>query len=152
MATQSGATDAAPSLSPSQPHSSLPHTHTRRSMKEYVVTEAELDQISLLNTLSSWFFSAASAAASFAVSLYAGATIQGTLSEGATVFVQTGEIVGGVLAAVFTGVGIWSLRKKQSKVSEIRNQAVAIDQMGAITARSSTFSQPTPDKEGFPIE
>ena len=117
-------------------------------MKEYVLAEAELDQISLLNTLASAFFSAASAAGLFAVGLYATATIQGNLSEGASVFVQFGEIVGGIFAGVFALVGLWALRKKKSKVSEIRSQSVVIDQVAVFTTSPPTFSQPTPDKEG----
>jgi mannose/fructose/N-acetylgalactosamine-specific phosphotransferase system component IIC len=106
-------------------------------MREYVVTEAELDQISLLNTMASAFFSAASAAASFAVSLFASATVQGSLTEGATVFVHTGEIVGGILATGFAIAGCVALFKKRSKVSDIRRQAIPIDQVSAIPTPST---------------
>lgn len=128
-----------------QQFSSLPHTHTVRQMKEFVLTEAELDDISLLNTLASGFFAAASGAFLFAVGLYTSAIMQGTLSEKATALLQFGGVTGLILAVACVGVGSWAWCKRRSRLTEIKRQAVAIDQMSAVS------SQPQPDISIQPI-
>ncbi len=153
MAAQSGAPK--PSSLPSglsQNFSSLSHKHTRRELKDFVLTEAELSQIGLLNTLSSWFFSVASGAFLYALGLYTSAEIQGVLSERANAFAQYGESewTGGILAVAFFLAGLWAWNKRRSTLSAITKEAVEVDQLGTVAdprPQSNVSSQPSPDKK-----
>ncbi len=121
-------------------------------MKEFVLTEAELDDISLLNTLASGFFSAASGAFLFAVGLYTSAVMQDNLSEGANALLQFGGWVGLILTVICASAGIWAWHKRRSRLTEIKRQAVTIDQMSTVVVvprpQSDAPTPPVPDKGG----
>lgn len=119
-------------------------------MKEYVLTEAELETISLLNTLSSGFFSAASGAFLFTIGLYSSAAMQGTLSEKAFALLQFGGVTGSLLAIVFALAGFLALHKKRSKLSDIQRQSMAIDQTNLATNFQSTQFTPSTSDKGDP--
>ncbi len=114
-------------------------------MKEYVLTDAELDEISLLNTLASVCFSIASAAILFAVGLLSSAVIQGTLSERAIGFVQMGEWTGFTIGGLAMIFGIWAWAKRYSKVNLIKRQAEEVEQPNTVSQLQPTSSQPVPD-------
>ncbi len=113
-------------------------------MKEYVITEAELDEISLLNTLASVCFSLGSAAILFAVGLLSSAVIQGTLSERANGFVQMGEWVGFIIGGLAMFFGILAWVKRYSKVNLIKRLAEEVEQPSSV-AQLPMSSQLTPD-------
>jgi len=120
-------------------------------MKEFVLNEAELDKLSILNTLASTLFSFAAASFFFALGLLTSAIIQGTLTERASGFVLFGEWAGFLLSALFLAGGIWAFLAKRSTLSEIKEQAVPIDQISTIAEtglQRTTSNEPTPDKEG----
>ncbi len=98
-------------------------------MREFVVNEAELYQISLLHTLASGFFSAASASALFAIGLVTSAIIQGSLTEKGTVLLQLGVPFGGILTLAFAGAGWWATHKRSSILKDIKEGAVEIQQI-----------------------
>lgn len=139
MATQSDRSAGVP-----QQYSELQFRHTVREMRQFVVTEAELDQISLLNTLTSAFFSMASGSFLFAIGLWTSATMQGTISEKGTVLLQFGGIAGAVLALLFAVIGSLAWWKRKSIVDKLKRQAHDIDQISLLTTPRVDSAQSTP--------
>ena len=118
-------------------------------MRQFVVAEAELDQISLLNTATNWLFSAASGAFLFALGLAVNGIIEGNLTEKGMALLQFGIPSGVLLSIIFTGVGILSWWKRRSILNNLKQQSEDIDQISLVTnAQLTQFPPSTPDNEG----
>lgn len=118
-------------------------------MRQYVVTEAELNDISLLNTVVNWCFSAATGSLLFAVGLVVNACFQGTLTEKGIALLYFGAPAGGILALFFAIMGVLALQKKRSVLGELKRQSLDIDQTSLVTSPNLTQPTPsTPDKGG----
>lgn len=124
--------DATVGLSPATPvqGSRIESGHTVRKMREFVIFEQELDQIGLLNTLSSATFSAASGLFLFVIGLIANAVIQGwsSLPVDAIVLLKLGVPAGVILGLILAVVGYILWRRKGSILATIKEQAVDIEQ------------------------
>lgn len=114
-------------------------------MRELLIYERELDEVGLLNTLATGFISAASASFLFAVGLVTNWLMQGTIDAKGTALLQFGGIAGTVLALGFLGAGIWLWRKRGSRISEIKTQAINVEQVAQPVPPSS---QSAPDTVG----
>lgn len=130
MATQTNPPDQSFSVSPqpSQQSSRIEHAHTVRKMRELLIYEQELDHVGLLNSLASGFFSAASGCILFVIGLVTNAAMQDKLSEKGVALLQFGIPLGIVLGFAFTGAGLWAWATKRTKLSELKKQAIDIDQ------------------------
>ena len=80
-------------------------------MRQYVLTDAELFDISLLNTITNYCFSAASGTLLFVVGLATSAIIEGKLTEKGIALLQLGIPVGLVLVIVFVTRLVWSISR-----------------------------------------
>jgi hypothetical protein len=130
MATQSNPPEQSYSVSPqtSQQSSRIVPGHTVRKMRELLIYEQELDHVGLLNSLASGFFSAASGCFLFVIGLVTNAVMQDKLSEKGVALLQFGIPLGIVLGVGFTMAGGWSWVTKRTMISELKKQAIGIDQ------------------------
>lgn len=144
MASQSNPSSDKP-LSPpvSQQFSSLQPRHTSRQMRQYVLDEAELDSISLLNTAASWCFSAASGVFLFGVGVVVSVIIDGSLTEKGEVMVWVVVPAAFIFASALAIVGWLAWKKKRSVLSALKGQSLDIDQTSLISAPSI---HPTPSE------
>jgi hypothetical protein len=112
-----------------QNYSVLQPQHTMRQMREFVLNESELHQISLMNSLASAFFSASSASFLFAVGLGTSALIQGSLTEKGIVLLWLGLPIGFLLSLGFALAGFWATKQRSSILDKIQKQSLDIQQI-----------------------
>jgi len=97
-------------------------------MRELIVYEKELDDISLLNSLSAWCFTAASGSIFFVIGLIVDALMQSPISDMGKGAIWIAVPIGAVLGIGFIASGTWAWLKKRSNIEEIKSQAVEIEQ------------------------
>lgn len=146
---ESPGTPAALSPFPDQ-RSRIERRPTVRKLREFVVFEPELDHVSLLNSLTAAFFSAASASLAFPIGLITTALMQDTISERAQGMLWIGVPGGLLLALGFAIAACWALKTKGSASGQLKSQAIDIEQaapapltpvqLAPDTARSPTES------------
>ena len=117
-----------PSLLPVPDQSRIDRRPTVRKLKEILVYEPELDHVSLLNSLTAFFSSAASASLAFIVGLATTAAMQDPLSEKAKGMLWIGIPGGIILTAGFTVAAVWALCTKGSETNKLKQGAVDIPQ------------------------
>jgi hypothetical protein len=116
------------SLAPSDQGSRIEGRATVRKLRELVVYPHEIDHVSLLNSLTASFASAASASLAFVIGLVTNALMQDRVSERAQGMLWVGVPAGLLLTLVFTIAAVWALRTRMSASDELKNQAVDIEQ------------------------
>lgn len=97
-------------------------------MKDIVVNPGELKHLSLLNTMSTGFFSAASAIAFFVLGLVVNALMQESLSPKAKGGLEIAIPVGILLTVGFAICGIVSWCARGSETKELLDQAIILEQ------------------------
>ncbi|MEN6559273.1 MAG: hypothetical protein ABFD52_00675 [Acidobacteriota bacterium] len=96
---------------------------SRRTVKCFGVTEEELDHLSLLNTLSTIFFSLASGSLFFSISLLLELFKRTTQDPATRELVFTVSPFTGVVGLAFLGIAIYTLKKRGSAVTRIKEQS-----------------------------
>ena len=96
---------------------------SRRTVKCYGVTEDELDHLSLLNTLSTIFFSLASGCLFFSINLILELFKRTTQDPATRELVFTVSPVTGVVGLVFLCTAIYTLVKRGSTITRIKEES-----------------------------
>jgi hypothetical protein len=129
MVTPNG--DLSPNLSPPPEHSSFQIQHTERRVRQLVILEDELEDLSGLDSLTTFCLGISSFCLSFALSVYTLRQVQDQLSsnaEGFTYFALRAALALGTLFAL-GGFIMW--RQRKSKFSKIKDQLYNKPQSGA---------------------
>lgn len=94
-----------------------------RAMTAYVLHENEMQAISLMNSLSSLFFSAGSFLFSSAVAIFVSGMFQENMPEIARFSVYYGAPVLTMLSTCCFAAGLWALMKRRSIVRKIQTES-----------------------------
>jgi hypothetical protein len=97
--------------------------YVEREVKAYAVFETEMHTLSFLNTLATTFFSIGSSLASIAIGIWANGKFTEKLSPQADILANFAAPGLCVLAAIFVGLGIWAICRKQTVLDAIRSES-----------------------------
>jgi hypothetical protein len=97
-------------------------------MRELLIYEQELDDVALLNTLVTFFSSAASAISFLVLGIVANALMQDKISDKAAGMLWFAIPAGVVLTVLFAGAALVSWKLKGSRVATMKQAAVDITQ------------------------
>ncbi len=118
-------------------------------MRELLVYDHELEDVGMLSTLATGFFSAASGCLFFVIGLITTALMQDKLGDKAIATLQLGIPVGIILMLAFTSAGIWAKKNRSSRVETMKQQAIDIEQdnapLGALGPVATAIPSPTLD-------
>ena len=116
------------SLAPPDQTSRIESRATVRTLRQLVIYEPEIDHLSLLNSLTAFFASAASASFFFVIGLATNALMQDNMSERAQGALWVGVPVGLLLTIGFAAAALWALHSRDSASDALKTQAKDIQQ------------------------
>jgi hypothetical protein len=100
-------------------------TYVERQVKAFAVFDTEVDVLSSLNAQATVFFSVASAALSFAVSIWANAAFYSELTPAGQIASHIVAPALLVVAVLFVGLGVHAWTRRTSTVNAIRQQSTS---------------------------
>lgn len=100
---------------------------TGRNVKAYGVTENEIEQLGMFNTLTTIFFSVGTGVLTFGVGLFVNWIMAGMPSSYGEVLAKVGGSICIIMGVVFYVVGIILRRQRKSTIQRIKTDSFPID-------------------------